>query len=397
MTASAALVSIITPVFNAEAYLAESIDSILAQTYPHWELWLLDDGSTDDSPAIMAQYTDPRIRVVRFEDNRGIAARANWALAVAEGTYHLRHDADDVAMPERLAQQVAFLEAHPEVLMVGCNLNPFGTVEDHPFLSQSVVEGQVAHLVCHPTHMLYAACVSGGAWGCSLAYRPAAVRAVGGFGALNSRSEDTWLSVKLLRIGAVTNLPQPLIHYRLHPATVSFQHRQTMIGDGVAACAYFSKWITQLPLSDYQFEHIHASSQRIYNDSSGLSDLSSADRRLLLTFYLTLYQMFQPYLSLSPRSIQQIIRGDLFERCWQLLRSTQATMETLRLWGSFFWRWPLGFYLHPLFQQDVKPALLGASTPSPVLSTVLPQPTGLTSFKPGESVKTEPHPHGSLQ
>jgi GT2 family glycosyltransferase len=116
-------VTVMMPVHNAEAYLREALDSVLGQTYPHWELVAIDDGSTDDSWPLLREYAarEPRVRVFRQPERRGIVAARNRALEHADphSQYLAILDADDVALPDRLAAQVAFLEARSDHALVG--------------------------------------------------------------------------------------------------------------------------------------------------------------------------------------------------------------------------------------------------------------------------------------
>ncbi|WP_051372769.1 glycosyltransferase [Thermosynechococcus sp. NK55a] len=106
------LVSVLMPVFNAERYVAEAIESILRQSFQDFEFIIIDDGSTDGSLDILKRYAarDPRIRLVSRE-NRGLVATLNEGIGLARGQWVARMDADDVALPERLALQVKHLEA----------------------------------------------------------------------------------------------------------------------------------------------------------------------------------------------------------------------------------------------------------------------------------------------
>jgi glycosyltransferase involved in cell wall biosynthesis len=112
-------VSVVMCVFNAEAFLHEAMGSIFAQTFRDFELIVVDDASTDRTPEILAGYTDPRIRVIRNSSNLGVGRARNRGLRLARGKYIAMHDADDASVPDRLAQEVAYLESHPEVGLVG--------------------------------------------------------------------------------------------------------------------------------------------------------------------------------------------------------------------------------------------------------------------------------------
>jgi len=102
-------VSVLLPVYNAQDYLRESIDSILNQSFTDFELIIINDGSTDSSKEIIQSYTDPRIRLID-QANAGLPVSLNRAIAMAQGQYLARQDADDVSLPTRLEEQVRFME-----------------------------------------------------------------------------------------------------------------------------------------------------------------------------------------------------------------------------------------------------------------------------------------------
>lgn len=105
------LVSIITPCYNGGQYLAETIESVIGQTYPHWEMLIVDDGSSDDSGAIALRYAErePRIKLMR-QRNKGSAAARNKGIRYAEGQYIALLDADDLWDARFLEKQIAFLQ-----------------------------------------------------------------------------------------------------------------------------------------------------------------------------------------------------------------------------------------------------------------------------------------------
>ncbi len=120
------LVSIGMAVHNGAATLPLALRSLLAQSHADWELLLLDDGSDDDTAERVADFADPRIRFVRDGQRRGLAARMNQAVAMAGGRYFARMDGDDIAYPERLERQIAHLNEHPEMDLVGSAMLVFG-------------------------------------------------------------------------------------------------------------------------------------------------------------------------------------------------------------------------------------------------------------------------------
>lgn len=106
------LVSVLMPAFNAERHIAQAIESILEQTYPHFELLILNDGSTDQTQRIIEQFDDERIVKTHLAQNQGLVNARNQLVAAAQGEYIAFLDADDIALPDRLQLQITFLESH---------------------------------------------------------------------------------------------------------------------------------------------------------------------------------------------------------------------------------------------------------------------------------------------
>ena len=113
------LVTVIMPVYNAAAFLRESIDSILNQTFKDFEFFIIDDASTDESLRIINEYSDNRISVLQKEINTGYTDSLNMAIACAKGKFIARMDADDIAMPDRFTKQLEALELNPALLVCG--------------------------------------------------------------------------------------------------------------------------------------------------------------------------------------------------------------------------------------------------------------------------------------
>lgn len=109
-----ALVSIIMPTYNRAHILAHTIASVCAQTYTNWELIIVDDGSTDDTRAVIESFDDARIRPFYQPNNANVCVALNVGLSHARGTYIARIDSDDLWQPEKLEKQMAYLQAHPD-------------------------------------------------------------------------------------------------------------------------------------------------------------------------------------------------------------------------------------------------------------------------------------------
>jgi GT2 family glycosyltransferase len=112
-------VTVFIPVHNRERYIRVAVNSILAQRYEDFELLIVDDGSTDATLEVLARYSDPRIRVVSNDRNRGIPFTRNRGLELARGEYIALLDSDDHAYPHRLGRQVAYLDRHESIAQVG--------------------------------------------------------------------------------------------------------------------------------------------------------------------------------------------------------------------------------------------------------------------------------------
>ncbi len=138
-------VSVLIPVYNRAAYVGEAIESVLAQTFADFEVLVIDDGSTDRSREVARTYRDPRIRLLCHERNEGLPRTRNAGIDAARGTYAAFLDSDDIALPTRLAKQVAFLDRHPDHAAVGAWVDwmddagrPLGRVKRKPLAAQDV-------------------------------------------------------------------------------------------------------------------------------------------------------------------------------------------------------------------------------------------------------------------
>lgn len=123
------LVSIALPAFNAEKTVGDAIASILLQTYQNWELLFIDDGSRDQTVAIAKGFNDPRIKIFSDGTNKGLPARLNEAIDKSSGKYFARMDNDDICFPERIQKQVQYMEAHPEIDLLGVRALTFITLQ----------------------------------------------------------------------------------------------------------------------------------------------------------------------------------------------------------------------------------------------------------------------------
>ena len=209
-----ALIDVVIPVFNGAFYLKEAVNSIQAQTVEDVRIIIVDDGSTDDTPAILAAIAreDGRVQVLTTP-NRGIVEALNLGLAQSSAPYIARHDADDIAYPERFAVQLAYFEAHPACVAqsgavrhideAGRPVGSFGRLAPAGVGNALYIPAVEPYLI-HPFLMV----------------RREAIMEAGGYRPV-LHSEDTDLYWRLCERGELHNIDQVLGDYRLHGASIS--------------------------------------------------------------------------------------------------------------------------------------------------------------------------------
>ena len=138
------LVSVLIPIYNAQEFLAESVQSILNQAFQDFELILVDDASTDNSFSILQTISDSRVKIIHHNINKGIGEALNTALASAKGKYLLRMDADDIAYSNRIKCQVEFMEENPKIGVSGTlaeyfDGTPFNQTVQNEYLKPSLL------------------------------------------------------------------------------------------------------------------------------------------------------------------------------------------------------------------------------------------------------------------
>ncbi|HEY0743696.1 MAG TPA: glycosyltransferase [Chryseosolibacter sp.] len=201
-------VSVLMPVYNAERFLREAIDSILIQTFEDFEFIIIDDGSTDSSVDIVQSYVDPRIRFFKNEVNLGISETLNRGIRLASCELIARMDADDVSYPHRLQKQVDYMQAHPNCAL----LSTWARVITHDkrFVRLERYRSKFYYYnltfecwMYHPTIM----------------FRKQPVEAVGMYSM--RYSEDYDLFWKVSTAFEIGNLAEALVDYRLSPTSLN--------------------------------------------------------------------------------------------------------------------------------------------------------------------------------
>lgn len=211
MKSQSPLISVLMPAYNSEKYIAEAIQSILDQTYKHFELIIMNDGSSDKTSEIIDSFSDPRILKVHCAQNRGLVATRNALIELARGKYIAYLDNDDTAFPERLQNQLEFLEQGKADLCSGAYETYNEETGERRKSKERYTDSDLKALItvycplCNPAVMGRAEIFK------KFLYRPG-----------NDHAEDYsfWQEVALAGY-ALGNLRQSLITYRIHPHQIS--------------------------------------------------------------------------------------------------------------------------------------------------------------------------------
>lgn len=303
-------VSVIMPVYNAEKYLREAIESILTQTFSDFEFLILNDGSTDHSIDIIRSYNDSRIRIHSSGVNRGLIFQLNKGLNLSRGKYIARMDADDISLPERLARQVEFLETHPEIGVLGTGV----TIIDG--------DGNTSHTLQPPTqHVVikWCLCFNNLITHPSVMMRRQIVGQVGGYNPDMALAEDFDLWRRLSCVTRLSNLKDLLVFYRIHDSNASTIHASEVRQTAVR--------IRSLLISHILNEEVPVGTVQLLWDQKFQTASDVLDVAGLIS---RLYKTFVSHSNLS--SIErQIIRRDAAMRLYGLSRSKVQDVNVWRV------------------------------------------------------------------
>lgn len=226
-------VSVLMTVYNAAPYLRTALDSIVEQTLSDWELVIVENGSSDDSSRILASYTDERIKVSWLDKNIGRTQALRYAFCRARAEYVAVLDADDVSDPERLAKQVAHLDNHPRVVLVGTwarLLNEDGRLLEGRDWTPTTNAGELYERLAWANPFVHS----------STMYRRTEAQEVGGYPENLLHSQDGGLWVRLALRGELAMIPECLCQYRVlrNGMTQTGAHRALVAFDRLSLLRY---------------------------------------------------------------------------------------------------------------------------------------------------------------
>lgn len=214
------LISVITPAYNAEKYISETIESILQQSFKDFEFIIIDDKSTDQTRKIIEEYSkkDARIKLFSNSSNLGIAGNRNKGVKLATGKYIAWQDADDISLPTRLEKQSKYLERNPDVAICGSYLKFFdatGVLSVRKYAStDKELRKNIFRFspVAQPSAMIRRKCLT----------------EVGEYDLRWPPAEDLDMSFRLGAKYKFANIPEILVLYREHPSSATFSKLKVM-------------------------------------------------------------------------------------------------------------------------------------------------------------------------
>lgn len=204
--------------YNSGRFIKLAIQSILDQTFRDFEFIIANDGSTDDTESIIKSFSDPRIVYLSLP-HRGIVPTVNDGIKAAKGEWIVRMDSDDIAMPNRIADQIKFLADHKDIIAVGAyakTINEAGEeigVYTYPPVEHKAIKSYLrkGNAFINPTTV----------------FKKAAFDAIGGY-RMFLHAEDYELWTRMLSQGVMANIPQPLLYYRIHTSSITGKNRMRM-------------------------------------------------------------------------------------------------------------------------------------------------------------------------
>lgn len=270
-------VSVLMTTWNGAAFIGDSIASVLRQSFRNFELIVVDDGSTDDTARVLAGIADPRLRVLRQAVNGGVVAARNAGFALARGRHVAMLDHDDLSLPERLARQVAYLDAHPEVVLVGTEIEMAREgrrwAPDHTHGGDPLLMRWLLH-VDNPL-----------TWS-SVMVRADAVRRLGVFVRPEYELADDFdLYHRLLGVGEIARLEEVLTVYRWHSANTSYGREATLNANAVRVLAgTYAPLLGEAATAAATLVIRHLSNRKPARDAATLEQLGTTLERLLAAF-----------------------------------------------------------------------------------------------------------------
>lgn len=324
-------VSVLTAVHNGARYLEKTIASVVAQTFTDFEYILVDDASTDASPAILASWAarDARIRLLHNPRALKPGGALNRGLAEARGEFVAILDHDDIALPKRLAKEVEFLDAHPTIGGVGSQV-VFIDPDDQPQYTVIMptlprLVGWLLYFQCPITHS-------------SLLVRRNLLEQVGGYSTTFWASIDYDLFIRLLKVTQLTNVPEILCAFRNSPTQISTRHAHIQKGQVVL--------LVQAMIFEHYGVRVHpariALLSNLLNAVIAESDEQLQEGMALLDELLTLFIAKNPMVDEEAMALRQDMAWRYLSVAWnhrkQLRRASRELLARAMALDPALWK-----------------------------------------------------------
>jgi glycosyltransferase involved in cell wall biosynthesis len=305
-------ISVLIPVHNGAAFLKEALGSVYRQTFRDFEVIVIDDCSTDDSPAIAESFRDTRSHLIRASERLRISKALNLGLAQARGEFIARMDADDLCHPRRLEQQFTFLKKNPQIGFCGSWVNRFSEGQQ-PKLDRKPVGSKRLRAfsmfdnpIAHPTAMIRRSVLAR----LDVCYRDDFVDA-----------EDYDLWTRLFEFTQGENLPEALLNYRVHVQSVTFRKTEAM---DRTACLILKRELARLGINvtdEEVLQHRHWSTGRL--------DLPSKSRSLELAekWLQRLLQANRTSRACDAKAFRWATREIWFALCYRTMTEGQPVLK----------------------------------------------------------------------
>ncbi|RRN77381.1 glycosyltransferase [Pseudoxanthomonas sp. SGD-10] len=323
-------VTVFMAVYNGSAYLRDAIDSILSQTFKDFELLIINDGSTDNSVDIISSYTDPRIRLLHNEQNRGLLFTRNRGVQEARGEYIAILDCDDIAVTDRLETQYNFLQLHKDIAMCGGH---------SIYIDENGIP--TGYILKQPTHNILANMLFVNPFvNSTLMIRKSVIEEVGGYRDY-APAEDFDLSLRIAQKYEVANIDAVLVKYRIHQHNISGTQTDRMVNAEHEILAQMHEY---LGLSkDYEQIAIH---HAVYVENYS-------------KYPLPKYQHFLEYLKNIANKKNtfdtHILNKLVYDKWYEIIRSSPSRSVLKPYFFSDLFYWPAVKWKHlrKIFKQSI--------------------------------------------
>lgn len=305
MKSGKVLVSVVMSVYNDEQYLKESLDSIFAQTIQNFELIIVDDCSTDRTVEIIENYHDDRIRLICNSENRGLTRNLNTALEYVQGTYIARMDGDDKSRPERFEKQIAYLEQHPELMLISCRTHMFGEedlisqIQGTPKQLQAMM--LIRPVLAHPGFMMRRKLIVQEGFRYDESYRSA---------------QDYNFAARVARKFGIGVTPDILLDYRVHKKQVSSKKSGEQSNNAARVRSMQLEWLN-ISLDEKQRDALETWAKEIKN--ADLEDYRQAAK--LIPLFLEQNQKTKIY---AQKELEEELKKLLYQ--WMIRSKSVKTI-----------------------------------------------------------------------